>query len=78
MTQGRSDVWTPVRVLAAVLLLGACSGSGPWPGWSAPRSTAKLAERYCYRTLAEVDCHARPLPGEDTRRVGFFDAPYPD
>ncbi len=25
--------------------------------------------------IAEVDCHARPLAGEATRRVGFFDAP---
>ena len=46
------------------LLLGAC----------APQPQPELALRYCYRTLAEVDCHAQVLPGEETRRVGFFDA----
>ncbi len=54
------------RLLAAIsvmALLGACA---PEPG-------LELAARYCYRTLAEVDCHAQPLPGEATRKVGFFD-----
>ncbi|MEE8189952.1 MAG: hypothetical protein V3T80_12145 [Kiloniellales bacterium] len=46
------------------LLLGAC----------APQPETELALRYCYRTLAEVDCHAQVLPGEEYRRVGFFDA----
>ncbi len=46
-----------------IALLGAC---GPAP---APELTA----RYCYRTLAEVDCHAAPLPGEASRQVGYFD-----
>ncbi len=53
------------RLLTAIMLvtlLAACTASGP-----------RLAARYCYRTLAEVDCHAQPLPGEDGRRVGFFD-----
>ena len=48
---------------AVMALLGAC---GAEPG-------LELASRYCYRTLAEVDCHAEPLPGEATRKVGFFD-----
>jgi hypothetical protein len=34
-----------------------------------------LAARYRYRTLAEADCHARPLAAEASRRVGFLDAP---
>ncbi len=54
------------RLFAAIsvmALLGAC-GVEPVPA---------LAARYCYRTLAEVDCHAQPLPGEATRKVGFFD-----
>jgi hypothetical protein len=33
------------------------------------------AERPCYRTLAEVDCHAKLLPGEESRSVGFYDTP---
>jgi hypothetical protein len=43
----------------------------------APEPLPKLtyAERPCYRTLAEVDCHAVALPGEESRRVGFYDAP---
>lgn len=70
-----------VRVLGAVgvaMLLGACASlepGDPFPGWSAPYSTAAPAARYCYRTLAEVDCHAQPLPGEANRQVGYFDAP---
>ncbi len=53
------------RLFAAftlIALLGACA---PGPG--------ELVTRYCYRTLAEVDCHAAPLPGEASRQVGFFD-----
>ena len=57
------------RLFAAIsvlALLGACGLGGYEPG-------PELAARYCYRTLAEVDCHAQPLPGEATRKVGFFD-----
>jgi hypothetical protein len=51
---------------ALAALLAACTAEpGPAPN---------LAARYCYRTLAEVDCHAQPLPGAAGRRVGFFDA----
>lgn len=62
------------RLFAAIsmmALLGACGLGGPGPG-------AELAARYCYRTLAEVDCHAQPLAGEAARQVGFFDAPVGD
>ena len=56
------------RLLMAITmatLLAACAAEpGPVPD---------LAARYCYRTLAEVDCHAQPLPGEGTRQVGFYD-----
>ncbi len=66
-------------LFGAGLLLGACSASTPRDGlplgWSAPTPRAELAQRYCYRTLAEVDCHAQLLPGEEFRRVGYFDAP---
>ena len=36
-----------------------------------------LGPRYCYRTLARVDCYETPLPGAVGRRVGSFDAPLP-
>jgi hypothetical protein len=51
----------------AALLLAGCAAK-PFP-------TLSYAERPCYRTLAEVDCHARPLAGEESRRVGFYDEP---
>ncbi len=52
-----------IAAISVMALLGAC---GPEPG-------PELAARYCYRTLAKVDCHAQPLPGAEGRRVGFFD-----
>lgn len=56
-----------VAGIAVALLAAGC----------APEPLPKLtyAERPCYRTLAEVDCHSHPLPGEANRRVGFYDAP---
>jgi hypothetical protein len=54
------------RLLTAITmatLLAACTAE----------PSQDLAVRYCYRTLAEVDCHAQPLPGEASRQVGFFD-----
>ena len=66
-------------LFGAGLLLGACSAFTPRdglpPGRYAPTPKAELALRFCYRTLAEVDCHGQLLPGEEFRRVGFFDAP---
>lgn len=58
-------VLAPV-VMAMVLALAGCAD---------PHPTLIYAERPCYRTLAEVDCHAVPLPGEESRRVGFYDVP---
>lgn len=72
--------------LSIALLLGACNPAAIFRpgeatelsrGWYEPEPQARLAERYCYRTLAEVDCHAAPLAGEERRRVGFWDAPLP-
>jgi len=40
-----------------------------------PHPTLIYAERPCYRTLADVDCHAVALLGEESRLVGFYDAP---
>ncbi len=72
------------RIFAAMLaagLLGACAAGGPSqglaPGWARPATPeVTLAARYCYQTLAEVDCHAQPLAAEASRRVGFFDRPF--
>ena len=52
--------------LLAGLGLGACAG---------PEASMIVAveERACYRTLGRVDCHAPPLKGEESRRVGSFD-----
>lgn len=33
---------------------------------------------YCYRTLGNVDCYARPLPDAESRRVGWFDSTVDD
>jgi hypothetical protein len=70
------------RLIALTLvagLLGACSAFAPRDGlpegWYKPAANVELAARYCYRTLAEVDCHAQALSAEATRRVGFFDRP---
>jgi hypothetical protein len=53
---------------AMVLLAAGCASPRPFP-------TLTYAERHCYRTLAEVDCYAAALPGEESRKVGFYDAP---
>ncbi len=71
------------RIFAAMLaagLPGACAAGGPSlglaPGWARPDTPElTLAARHCYRTLAEVDCHAQALTAEASRRVGFFDHP---
>ena len=71
------------RIFSAMLaagLRGACAAGGPnqglAPGWARPATPElTLAARHCYRTLAEVDCHAQALTAEATRRVGFFDRP---
>jgi len=52
----------------ALPALAACETSHPLP-------TLTYAERPCYRTLAEVDCHPQALPGEESRRVGYYDEP---
>lgn len=66
MAQGRrGGLQIAAAAITAVLL----------PGCAEPLPTLIYAERPCYRTLAEVDCHAVPLPGEEARRVGFYDQP---
>lgn len=74
-----------VAAVICALFLGACSN--PFKklapneaelirqGWYEPTPQAALAPRYCYETLARVDCHAAPLANAQARRVGWFDAP---
>src|SRR3546814_5141261 len=60
--RGGESIGRPLvlAVAAAVLpLLAGCADPVP---------TLTYAERYCYRTLAEVDCHDRPLAGEEDRK----------
>lgn len=69
-----------MAALAGALGLGACAwpfGSQPAPA-PPPAKQAVMSGHHCYGTLAEVDCFARRLPGEDHRRVGWFDAPGPN
>ena len=40
-------------------------------GWYQPEEP-RLAKRYCYRTLAKVDCFAKPRPGSEGRQVGQY------
>ena len=40
-----------------------------------PLPELTYADRPCYRTLADVDCHPYALVGEESRRVGFYDQP---
>lgn len=56
----------PSALLLTAVALAGCAD--PFP-------TLIYAERPCYRTLGAVDCHAAPLPGEHSRRVGFYDQP---
>ena len=55
------------------LPLAAALSACTLPADPPPRLT--YAERDCYRTLADVDCHPQALPGEESRRSGFYDEP---
>jgi len=43
--------------------------------WMPPQEQTALTTGTCYRTLARVDCTSDPIPGQEARAVGFFDAP---
>jgi hypothetical protein len=70
-------------VLAIAVTTGACSN--PWTDhrpseaerlrsdWYQTTATP-LEARYCYRTLARVDCFSEPQVGAGERRVGSFHA----
>ena len=57
------------RLFAAISVLALLGARGPGGFEPDPESAA----RYCYRSLGEVECYAQPLPGEATRKIGFFD-----
>ena len=37
--------------------------------WYEAEAPLQAEPRYCYRTLARVDCHVAPLPGQASRLV---------
>lgn len=72
------------RSLAATALLLVAACTNPWAedrlseaervrdGWYELSPKPALEARYCYRTLARVDCFDRPLDDEMNRQVGSF------
>lgn len=71
-------------MLALAVVVGACSN--PWAKYRPSEAqrlrndwyqtiAVPLEPRYCYRTLARVDCFTEPQVGESRRRVGSFHAP---
>ncbi len=66
MAKKMSHPWTGAGLVTALLALSACS---------VPQPHYVYAQPACYRTLASVDCHSAPLAGEESRRVGHYQAP---
>lgn len=62
--RSRVSFWSVMTV--GLLALAACGSPPP---------VAVYSPQYCYRTLAQVDCHAEPLAGEAGRRMGHYEAP---
>jgi len=59
---------TPIAAaLFAALLVSACARQQT-------QAVDLYGPHFCYRTLAEVDCHEAALPGEDRRAVGHYEA----
>lgn len=54
------------------MTLAACSSLLPS---TSPGPVAVYGAHHCYRTLAQVDCHAAPLAGEANRLMGHYEAP---
>lgn len=57
----------PWIIMVAAVVLAGCA-----------ERPLRVVDRFCYRTLAEVDCHAAPLAGEANRLVGFYDEILPE
>jgi len=70
-------------IVVAALVIGTAACSS-YAGWSTSETALLQADTirpdlfpppvpvYCYRTLAEVDCHEQPLLDEPGRLVGFY------
>jgi hypothetical protein len=59
-------------VVGGTLALVAVAGCAPTG--EPPETLASLTvERWCYETLAEVDCTVAPQPDAESRRVGWYD-----
>ncbi len=70
-----------IVVLALAVLAGACDPYGQGGKSETQLLEAGIARRdrlalpppvYCYRTLAEADCLAKPLAGESNRLIGAY------
>ena len=62
--------WAALGIVS--LPLAACSSL--LPSTNSP-PVAVYGPHHCYRTLAQVDCHAAPLAGEANRLMGHHEAP---
>ncbi len=61
-----------VLLAAAVALQAGCAGKAE------PPPSPRYGVHHCYKTLANVDCHAVALVDEPTRREGWFESPLED
>jgi len=57
----------------------------PWPNerrvlardWVVPGRRAKEKPVYCYRTLGAMECHSKPIAGQEHRRVEDYSSMTP-
>ncbi len=61
--------WTAIG--ASLMVLAACSSLPP--AFSPLPPVAVYGPHYCYRTLAQVDCHDDALTGESDRQMGHYE-----
>ena len=69
--RARARRWVAIGIIS--LPLTACSNLLPTS--PSPQPVAVYGPHHCYRTLAQVDCHATPLAGEANRRMGHYETP---
>jgi hypothetical protein len=77
----------PIAVIAVLLVAGCAdlkeAGTdmhARFVGWLHPAEAPAipLDSLYCYRTLADEDCYAYPIAGEERRLIGYVGpAPQP-